>query len=259
MFRLNKTLASLFLFWILACASILSGPKDPVEGEQFQKYVELQNFDIQDEIRSSHTEEEGFIVAGPLDPNLSVTSNYFPLFSSVRVICPNFNSLEDIVIAFSGIVDSAFKVLSDQLASPGDDYLTGCRGALISITRDGQESFVQYQTLQQLRYLVWAKRHLSNTGILDKSSNLGKYAAAVSDYLYEIDLGNLDAAEPKAVDFGLEESFDLYAPAPDYVISGYQNYKDYLKSHAEIITSKLSEILAFVPTVSGLDRLKSIS
>ncbi|MCH9025175.1 MAG: hypothetical protein IH931_07555, partial [candidate division Zixibacteria bacterium] len=77
------------------------------------------------------------------------------------------------------------------------------------------------------------------------------------DYFYEIDKGNLDAPEPKAVDFGLEESFDLYAPAPDYVIQGYQNYKDYLKSHAEIITSNLSEILAFVPTETGLDRLKS--
>ena len=111
--------------------------------------------------------------------------------------------------------------------------------------------------MQQLRYLIWARQQLGNKDILDVTSHLGEYAAAVSDYLYEIDKGNLDAPEPKAVAFGLEESFDFYAPAPDYVIQGYQNYKDYLKSHAEIVTSNLSEILAFVPTESGLERLKS--
>ncbi len=259
MFKMNKTLASLFLLWLLACASILAGPKDPVSGQHFQKYLELQNVEIQEEIRDSYPEAEGLIVTGPLDPNLPETSKFLPLYSSVKVICPNLNSLEDIVIAFSGIVDSAFKVLSDQLAKPRGNYLTGYRGALISITRNGHESFVQYQTLQQLRYLVWAKQYLGNPDFLDITSNLGEYAVAVSDYLYEIDNGNLDAAEPKAVDFGLDENFDLYTPAPDYVIQGYQNYKDYLKSHAEIVTSKLSEILAFVPTESGLERLKSES
>ncbi len=257
MFRLNKTLASLFLFWLLACASLWAGTKDPIEGELFQKYVELQNVELQAEIRSSQTEEEGFIVTGPLDANLSATSKFFPLYSSVRVICPSLNSLEDIVIGISAIADSDFKVLSDNLENSKNDYLTGYRGALISITKDGHENIVQYITLQQLRFLIWAKQHLGNKDILDSSSNLGKYTVAVSNYLNEIDKGNLDAAEPKAVDFGLEESFDLYAPAPDYVIAGYQNYKDYLKSHAEIVTSKLSEILAFVPTKSGLERLKS--
>ncbi|MEE8404342.1 MAG: hypothetical protein V3S17_03015, partial [candidate division Zixibacteria bacterium] len=162
-----------------------------------------------------------------------------------------------IVIGISAIVDANFKVLSDKLENSNNDYLTGYRGSLISITRDGHENLVQYLTLQQLRFLIWAKQHLANKDIFDKNLKLGKYAIAVSDYLNEIDKGNLDAPEPKAVDFGLEESFDLYAPAPDYVIQGYQNYKDYLKSHAEIVTSKLSEILAFVPTESGLDRLKS--
>lgn len=257
MFRLYKTLASLFLFWLLICSSLLAGPKDPVEGEQFHKYVELQDVEIQSEIRSSHSEEEGFIVTGPLDANLSATSNFFPLYSSVRVICPSLNSLENIVIGISVIADSDFKVLSDNLENSNNGYLTGYRGSLISITRDGHENLVQYLTLQQLRFLIWAKQHLGSKDILDKTLKLGKYAVAVSDYLYQIDLGYLDTPEPKAVDFGLDEKYDLYAPAPDYVISGYQNYKDYLKSHAEIITSNLSEILAFVPTASGLDRLKS--
>ena len=261
MFRFNKTLASLFLFWLLACASLWAGPKDPITGELFQKYVELQNVELQKTVREVFSEKDGFIVTGPLNPPLVLRrilakNSYTILYDTPIIICPSIDYLKTAITEYSSsnYTDEYFYL---QIDKPGNDHLTGYRGGLELISINDEEYFVQFLTLQQLRFLIWAGQHLDYYPIHDTNKMLGKYALAVSDYLHEIDKGNLDAAEPKAVDFGLEESFDLYAPAPDYVIQGYQNYKDYLKSHAEIVTSKLSEILAFVPTESGLDRIKS--
>ena len=284
MFRLNKTLASLFLFWLLACASIFAGPKDPITGESFQKYVELQNVELQDTLRAIFAEEDGFIVMGPLDPN----KQHLPkqIFESVRVICPNLQLLKDVqeIIARVdhsflggeieiGIGNPPFhdnRSLAERLEEreigfgnlPLDkhDRSPSVRfydGRIIVLQINNNRYNVLFQTINQFRWLFWAKRTLIKNEDESWRDKLRDYANAVSGYLFKIDKGNLDAAEPKAVDFGLEESFDLYAPAPDYVIAGYQNYKDYLKSHAEIVTSNLSEILAFVPTESGLERLKS--
>jgi len=286
MLRLNKTLASLFLFWLLACASlsagpnnpkpiqhsqkdqvlqsILPGPKDPIEGEHFQTYVELQNVELQKLLKETFPEEDGFIVSGPLAPplifrHIFAKNPYNILYDTPRIICPSISQLETAIIKikkYSNFYDS-ISMSFLHIEQPGNDHLTGYRGGLELILINDEMYFVQFLTLQQLRFLIWAGQHLDYYPIHDTNKMLGKYALAVSDYFYEIDKGNLEAPEPKAVDFGLDEKYDLYAPAPDYVIQGYQNYKDYLKSHAEIITSKLSEILAFVPTESGLERLKS--
>jgi hypothetical protein len=257
MYRLNKTLAALFLFWLLSCSVLLAGPKDPVEGEQFQKFVELQNVELQKTLRSIFPEEEGFIVAGPLDPSFPYEHAYSSLYNSIRIICPSISHIRKSLRKISGSSDYSVTMSAQHIERPGNDYLTGYRGGTENVATDEFEYFIQFLTLQQLRFLVWAQQHLATEDLFDKNTDLGKYALAVSDYLYEIDKGNLEAPEPKAVDFGLEEKFDLYAPAPDYVIQGYKNYKDYLHSHAEIVTSKLSEVLAFVPTESGLERLKS--
>ena len=257
MFRNNQTLTTLFLFWLLACASISAGPKDPVDGEQLQKFVELQNIELQKTLREILPEEDGFIVSGPLIPIGISNDKYKVNFTAPRVICPNLSALKESSDLIS--LKLGLRVRDSQLYFEDYHYnkLLGYRGTILPVSHRGSTGLLQVMTLQQLRYLIWARQHLANNGFHQENSSLYKYALAVSDYLYEIDKGNLEAPEPKAVDFGLEESFDLYAPAPDYVIQGYQNYKDYLKSHAEIITSNLSEILAFVPTESGLERLKS--
>ena len=257
MFRFNKTLPTLFLFWLLACTSLWAGPKDPITGESFQKYVELQNVELQETLREIFPEEDGFIVSGPLKPIDTSNDKYKVHIAAPKVICPNlaaFKESSDLIRLKLGL-----KVRDSQMYIEGFHYnkLLGYRGTILPVSHRGSTGLLQVMTLQQLRYLIWARQHLANDSFQQKNSSLNKYALAVSNYLHEIDKGNLDAPEPKAVDFGLEESFDLYAPAPDYVIQGYQNYKDYLKSHAEIITSNLSEILAFVPTESGLERLKS--
>ena len=257
MFRLNKTLASLFLFWLLACASLLAGPKDSLQSEYFQEYVEQQNVELQNTLRAVFPEEKGFIVIGPINPNYLSDSDIGIHYSSPRVLCPDLDALRmssELIKRHGGL-----SIVSSQLniESSVDKLVRGFRGAILTVSYNGQADTVQILTLQQLRLLLWTQQVFRVEGFSDRGGQLRKYALSISDYFYEIDKGNLDAPEPKAVDFGLEEKYDLYAPPPDYVIQGYQNYKDYLKSHAEIVTSKLSEILAFVPTESGLDRLKS--
>ena len=64
MFRLNKTLPPLLLLWLLACASLLAGPKDSLQSGYFQEYVEQQNVELQNTLRAVFPEEKGFIVIG---------------------------------------------------------------------------------------------------------------------------------------------------------------------------------------------------
>lgn len=258
MFRLNKTLPTLFLFWLLVCVSLLAGPKDPVTDQHFQKFLETQNVELQKELSEKFAEKDGFIVSGPLNPYRFDDHIHRYYFLTVKVLCPDIETLKKSIKVITNRKDHEIVLERVSVENVSHKYLPGYRGAIFGISKSKTDGYmVQFLTLQQLRYLIWVQPYVTTEEFYDSTNGLGSYALAVSDYLYQIDLGNLDAPEPKAVEFGLEESFDLYAPAPDYVIAGYQNYKDYLKSHAEIVTSKLSEILAFVPTESGLDRLKS--
>jgi hypothetical protein len=67
----------------------------------------------------------------------------------------------------------------------------------------------------------------------------------------------MESTPPVATDFGLQEAVDLYAKPPDYVISGYDNYVNYLTSHSSLTTDFATGILAFIPSDSTLEVIKS--
>ncbi len=252
----SNSIAALTLLWLLAAVQIFAGPKDPVEGAYFDNSLKQQKVELQSALRNVFIEEKGFIVAGPLDPNLA-NPNFSRFFNMVRVICPNLEQLAGstkMLTAAPGLtVNKVQSFIEYALA----DSLPGFRGTIIALTYHQKVYVVQFQTINQLRFLLWARNTFSGSAGDDESAQLRQYAAAVSDYLYQIDRNNLEAPEPGAAAFNLPDSLDLYAKAPDYVISGYQNYKDYLFAHAPVTTEFATGILGFIPTLETLDSLKA--
>jgi hypothetical protein len=133
----------------------------------------------------------------------------------------------------------------------------GYRGALVVARIDDTDHIIQLLTIQQLRWLIWAKPYLDGAGLDNEGGQRSKYFIAVSDYLYAIDDGDFGAVPPKAVDYGLDPSMDFYAEPPDYVIEGYDNYKNFLARHAAIHTDFANGVEAFIPGDSLLRALES--
>jgi hypothetical protein len=66
----------------------------------------------------------------------------------------------------------------------------------------------------------------------------------------------MDAPAPIATEYGLPDSVDFYAPPPDYVIEGYQNYLNFLNAHDTIRTAFAYGLTEFVPSDSLWDAMK---
>ncbi|MGH8015812.1 MAG: hypothetical protein ACREBV_06440, partial [Candidatus Zixiibacteriota bacterium] len=199
-----------------------------------------------------------YIIAGPLDPNIS-NSELLQFYGTVRVICPNLENLlgsSNLLQATPGFAVKGAKQFIDYSLA---DSLPGFRGMMVRLSWNQKDYGVQFQTVNQLRFMIWAKNIFGDKTNSSEDVNLKRYAAAVSDYLYEIDRNNLETPEPKAASYELPNIVDLYAKAPDYVIQGYENYKNYLFSYSSVTTDFASEVLGFVPSTQTYQKLKSLA
>lgn len=243
-----------WLFVLLFAVSIAASEKDPITGQEFDAFLNLQNTELQNVLASIISEANGYHVTGPMDTRISHDKNIIRLYNSIRIICPDLEMLDT---ALSILKESSFLKIKKEkvyLKKTKSKKPAGYRGVLLDIEWNNTEITVQLNTIHQTRWLIWAKRaFFSNELKIDKTIN--KYLRAVSDYLYAVDNEHLDYEEPKAVDFNLPEKYDFYAPPPDYVISGYKNYMDFLFSYREIKVDFAHGIQAFIPTDSLLDAI----
>ncbi|MBD3298667.1 MAG: hypothetical protein GF341_08440 [candidate division Zixibacteria bacterium] len=230
----------------LSCSHVLAGPNDPITGDAYDSLIASQHLEIQQELATIFPESVGYFVTGPLDPLFDHSEDVNSLYHSLRVICPDLASLGRIVPTLKE--DDRFgriKVHIDK--SRGGDE-SGYRGVTADLRWDGQNWPVQLNTINQTRWLIWAQETMYSAAADDlDEGDLEDYAEDVSDYLYAIDQGDLNAVEPQPEDHDLPSRVGVYEPPPDYVIEGYQNYKDYLHSHAAIATDFAKGILAFIP------------
>lgn len=246
----------IFTIFVLFLNSVaLAGPKDPVEGRDFKALVESQDVEFQKHLETLFPETEGYLITGPLDPLMSKGIRGDKIFHAIRVVCPDLISLEravDRARQTEGFDSVSVNPPSARTALP-----PGFRGAVAIAQRPSGEKTVQFCTVNQTRWLIWLRQILHEGIPSVKRAAFERYTLAVSNYMSAIDRGQLDAPEPKTIDFGLPQEFALYAPRPDYVIEGYQNYKDFLYDHSGITTEFARGIVAFVPTDSLLNVMKT--
>jgi hypothetical protein len=254
---------------VLVAAPAATDSKDPVVGEAFERLSAAQDTAVQRQLARVLHEIAGFVVAGPLDPGFRSGSEDDFLFHVPRVICAT--------AAVAGHpIERLFKppvftrVTRTNLTPPP---ATGFQGSLIESDGNGKPLTVLVVPQQWNRWLIWWRRVRQLPGADEWRDSLVPYATAVGAYLDSVDMlvpspvpstssvarlpgGGGRPKPPVATDYGLPAEADLFAPRPDYVIQGYQNYKDFLHDHADIETWFADGILAFVPTDSLLEVLK---
>ena len=231
----------------------LGSSKAPITGRHFDHLLRAQKVGWQRHLEKLIPEEEGYLVTGPLDPFYDETVKVWAQYQSVRVIVPKLYLIEDAVSLILTDTSRKAQIFDSSVTTCHTDTFPGYRGVLFRSEEAKGSTFIQVQTVNQVRFLIWARQ----TGQTPDqwSEALRRYARAVSDYLYYIDRDELDSKPPVAAEYGLPAELDLYAEPPDYVIEGYQNYKSFLADHRPIYTDFARGILKFVPSDSLLSVL----
>jgi len=246
--------AAVLLFFHLLSPLALGGQTDPVTGLEFDRLVEAQHLDLQHKLETLFPETEGFHVTGPQDPLFDASripgrlrGTSVDCFGDIRVICADMTIVEKaraIINENNALVQHSSEVMYHILSA--------------TITHNDSSRTIRFPTVQQIRFSIWFRRALLDINIdIDSTENqFVDYAVAVMEYFHIVDSGILDAEPPRAVNYNLPESLDLYASPPEYVIQGYQNYKDFMQEHGGIKTEFAHKILSFVPTGSLLTTLR---
>jgi hypothetical protein len=253
--RMHKASRYLSIVIFALAAAVAIAAEAPVTGALFDSLLAYQNIELQHALEELYPESDGYLVTGPLDPLLEADDDQWPLFSSVRVVCPDLAYCDEAVEAFSS--SGMFDVSTASVnRAESDIEFADCGVTLFQIDLNSAITYVQFTTTQQVRFQIWSRRvMLDRFDPIDQEA-FAEYSAAVSHYLCRIDSGSVDVEPPVASEYGLLEGFDLYASARDYVIQGYDNYKEFMRSHSELETDFARGILAFVPTDKTLQRFK---
>jgi hypothetical protein len=199
---------------------------------------------------------DGFFVSVPLDLEFSGTSDLMRLLSSHRVVCADLVAMDTVVHLLAPPRGMPLDTASWYSLEPVNGPTPVSAGALTWSRYDGKKVGVLICTVQQLRWLIWAKDNWSKPD-MDWNSGLAHYGMAVLSYLRRQDLAMEPNPPPDPARFDLPDSIDFYREPPDYVIQGYAAYKAYLLAHAAMghdFADGATEVWA---TDSLLDALKN--
>lgn len=251
--QIAARLVLLYAISLSVCCGAAHGQPNPIDSADFEMFIGSQHIEMQNTLRSLVAECEGCAVLGPLDPLMPRHPEKVG-YHEVRLVCDSLASAKRVVERLRATdsldVRSVWWFL-DQVADSGP---YGFRGAIVLFDH---RPAVSVTTVNQARYLIWARAHIAGLGDGSGNRSLREYARALSDHLYALDKGYTDSQPPSASEFDLPDDVDFYATPPDYVIQGYQNYRNYLYAHAEIRTDFATGILSFVPGDSLIGALKA--
>jgi hypothetical protein len=249
-------LSIVVLATMLVIGSALAGPKDPIVGQAFDRVVDAQDRDLQQFLESVFPESAGYVVAGPLDPLYAGDPEFEALFHTTRIICATldvFDAAES--LAESRIAPARARGALQKTNKNGFEHV----GRVIEFPWQEHQRSALVMTYQQVRWLIWLRGVERSRANEERREPFEKYSVAISQALHRCDgegYGWPDDTSLTAKYYGLSSEYEFYPPRPEYVIQGYQNYRDYIHRHSDIETFFADGILAFVPSDSLLDVLK---
>jgi len=267
--QLNRTLLITALLVSALTLSSCLGPRQSKTG-LFDFLQEPQDIALQHELEAIIPDSIDHQVTGPMHGTSYRVQGHVD--GLVRVIFPDLSSLIRCgkfieKTRFEGEKDSTttHAYILDVHLDRDLDTSMGSWGTLPFRLADrpfrGMIGFPMYQsavwgrfvflTTNQNRFVLWSSKYK-----YQKTDEFISYSQAVSDYLYSLDTGWMEAPAPKAIDYGLPDSLDFYAPPPDYVIEGYQNYLNFLNAHDTIRTDFAYGLTEFIPSDSLWDAMK---
>lgn len=229
----------------------------PITGDQYDSLMAAGDVEFQRYLETLFLESDGYLICGPMDPLFPGRGTARELYQSVRIICPDLNVWEKTLDSLKKTEGLTIGKIESYLHQPRQDYPLGYRGAILQVSRQNQNHLLQVNTVGQTRWLLWARDILAGDDRTIAPAPLNAYSLFVADHLYAVDRRWDELERKKAADYGVLDTFDLYREPPDYVISGYHNYKNFIARHAGISTDFASGIVAFIPNDSLLTAIKA--
>jgi len=242
--RTHPLLLALALF--LAAGPVRAA--QPITGDAFYLVVASQDNELQGFLEGVVSEDDGYMVTGPLDVLVEVPEETASLLSMVRLICPDASAYTLAIARLREQEDvrSVHRYDDQPPMSP-----PGFRGTIARVRIHGLERSCLVQTLDQARWLIWLRDVHRMAPAVAATPAFTKYAEALSTWFQGRDTPEGDAAgPPTAAAHGLDTRIDLLPTPPSYVIQGYENYLAYIAAHREVRTSFAKRVVAFVPTDS---------
>ena len=245
---MKKVLITLFFLLFLLTASLFAQSTEPITGAAFDSLLANQHIEIQKELEKIFPESEGYIVSGPI--------SYYRDYD-FRILCPDINAYEHANnVARNSENTNWFKNMAfmqqfscflEDIVGPFKCYSS------FSFNNNSDEFLGVITSIQKDRFQLFSSIHgFINT--LSKDSS--EYCEELLAYLSKVEIGDTEVKPPLTTDYNLPDDFDFYAPPPDYVIDGYQNYKDFLNPHAEINTELISGVTEFTASGDALQWFK---
>jgi hypothetical protein len=228
-------IAALILYLLHASVSVngqSNNSNDPnaISGEDFNHLMGIQNVKLQIGLEKVFPESEGYLVTGPLC-DTTYDDSTFIYSGPVRVICPDIELYENGLEIADGM--SNITVINEYSEPNGSSYDFE---KYYTYRDDGLIDTFRLQTINGVRYelvLNWVlvysqlRSDVSRVPISEREE--------IADYFIQYDSGYIPEENP-------------YASDVPYIIEGYQNYKDFLYSYAEIDLDFINGVTAFVPT-----------
>ncbi|MBD3258467.1 hypothetical protein GF377_08535 [candidate division GN15 bacterium] len=247
---LQSALVALCL--LVACTGVAQDQNAPITGDEYEQLLARQYVSAQEVLMTMYPEPAAYRVSGPILLREGEDWPFeLPFARGPFIVCLTAGAFDSAGFRIIGSSQAEWSLVPFEAVGKAseDSALIPKIATVVAVTEEveGHVGIPEYGliTLQQLRGIIWASWQVDPF-----SGEMQPYTQAVQTYFAQIDLGNLEASPPRAVDFGLPESVDLFAEPPDYVIPGYENYQNFLHSHAAINVDFASGILALVPSDS---------
>ncbi len=204
--------------------------------------------------------DSGFWVLGPLELAADLPDTTDLLRTTLRILAPD--PTRSRTIARRLWVPSGGVALEEL--QPADtlphELPPGYPGRFLEGTIVGENVFVQVLTVQEHRWVLWAER-AQLTGVRQRVSGpLARYSEAVTRHLAAVDSGVRTSGPPRALEFGLDPTFDLYARPPEPVIRDREGYLQLLRRHRTFdLDDRVQDVYGVVPGPSLVSWLEARS
>ncbi len=192
--------------------------------------------------------DSGYWVLGPIDLSATLPDTMDLVRTTLRVLAPD--------PAGSRSVSRRLWVPTGGVAleelQPADtlphELPPGYPGRFLKGTVVGERVYLQVLTIQEHRWLLWAQR-VQLTRVRERVAGpIARYSESLTRHLAAVDSGVRTSGPPRAAEYGLDPTFDLYARPPEPVIRDRSGYLGLLqRNRVYTLNDQVRNVVAVMP------------
>ena len=245
----------------LISAALPSHASEPytITGSAFDAFVNTQDTSFQRLLVGILPESLDYQITGPIDAASPCPEEMRWLFRSVRVICPDLESVKPALERLRESKILHVKKTKEYIDKALGSAPSGFRGVMVRVQLNKTEKTFVVQSVQQTRWLVWARKALLKRADYEQRPGLKHYSLALSNYFHRLDTHHNDFPAPRAVDFEVSDDSDPFSPAPLEILEGDESYEALIDSSRTLHVDYAHEIFGFIPSPDLVEELIALA